>query len=77
MHERIRLEFLSARDGLDIARQWAMSTANLYQRAINDPGDFASHPEWRTRFERVICELTIFSQAGILQEMASLHDAVL
>ena len=71
MTERKRLELMSARDGLDIARQWALSTANLYQQAIDDPGQYASYAEWRPRFERVICELTVFSQTGILQEMAT------
>ena len=71
MNERTRIEFLCARDGLDIARQWALSTANLYQQAIDDPGQYASYAEWRPRFERVICELTVFSQTGVLQEMAN------
>lgn len=71
MNERLRLELLSARDGLDTARQWALATANLYQQAIDTPAHFASQSEWRPRFERVICELTVFSQTGILQEMAT------
>ena len=71
MNERTRLKLLSARDGLDIARQWALSTANLYQQAMDRPAHFASQTEWRPRFERVICELTIFSQTGFLHEMAN------
>jgi hypothetical protein len=71
MNERTRLQLLSARVGLDAAKQWARSTANLYQQAVDTPAHFASQPEWRPRFERVVCELTIFSQTGILQEMAT------
>ncbi|CUS39502.1 hypothetical protein [Candidatus Nitrospira nitrificans] len=70
MTERMRLELLSARDGLDIARQWALSTANLYQQAVDTPLHFASQSEWRPRFERAIGELTLFSQTGIVQETA-------
>jgi len=69
MNERLRLELLSARDGLDLARQWALATANLYQQAVDTPMHFASQPEWKPRFERVICELTVFSHTGILQEI--------
>lgn len=70
MTERKRLELLSVRDGLDVARQWALSTANLYQQSIDTAAHFASRSEWRPRYVQVICELTIFSQTGIFQDMA-------
>lgn len=65
MSERMRLAMLCDRDGEDAAKEWARSTAKLYQQAIDTPAHFASHQEWRPRFERVIRELTVFLQTGI------------
>lgn len=69
MNERMRLAFLSGRDGLDIARQWALSSANHYQQAIDTQTHFASQSDWRPRFTHDICELTICAQTGIYQDV--------
>lgn len=66
MNEQVRLKHLSARDGQDVARQWAQWAAGLYRQSINDPKHYASQPDWKPLFERSILELAMFAESGIL-----------
>ncbi|WP_053378299.1 hypothetical protein [Nitrospira moscoviensis] len=66
MNERIRLERLCSRDGLEAARQWAQWAAGLYRQSLSDPMHYASQPDWRPLFERSLRELTLFAESGIL-----------
>jgi len=64
--ERIRLETLCARDGLDAARRWASGAAALYRRSILDSTHYASQPDFRRLFERSSRELDSFAESGII-----------
>jgi hypothetical protein len=66
MNERIRLETLCTRDGVDAARQWADWSTTLYRQSIRDPDHFASQPDWKPRFEQSIRELATFAETGVL-----------
>jgi hypothetical protein len=66
MNERIRLETLSARDGVEAAKHWADWATTLYRRSICDPTHFASQPEWKPLFEQSIRELATFAETGVL-----------
>ena len=68
MSDRIRLERLKVRDGLDAAREWARRTAGLYHQSISDPVHFASQPDWKPRFEQLIRELEQFAQRGVISD---------
>jgi len=64
MSERLRLETLIARDGLEQAKQWANKTAALYLSSFSEPSHFASQPDWRPLFEKSIQELKRFAETG-------------
>lgn len=66
MSERLRLETLSARDGVDAAKQWASWAAALYRRSTSDPIHYASQPDRKPLFEASISELQIFADGGVL-----------
>lgn len=66
MSERVRLETLYARDGPDVAKQWAQWAASLYRLAISEPTHYASQPDWKPLFEESIRELVIFAETGVI-----------
>lgn len=66
MGERMRLETLRARDGVDTARGWASWAATLYRRSILDSSHYASQPDFRIVFEQSICELDSFAEHGVM-----------
>jgi hypothetical protein len=66
MNERIRLETLVRRDGVDAAKDWARRTAALYRQSTSDPAHFASQPDLKPRFEQLIRELERFAESGEL-----------
>jgi hypothetical protein len=66
MGERVRLETLSARDGVDAAKQWASWAASLYSRSILDSTHYASQPEFRDLFVQSIREFETFAENGVL-----------
>ena len=61
MSERERFEFLRRRDGEIAARAWCRRTADIYRKAVLSESHFASKPEWRSKFERSIVELSILA----------------
>jgi hypothetical protein len=69
MGERMRLETLCARDGVDAARQWASWAAALYRRSILDSTHFASQPDLKTRFEESIREFDTFAKSGVIHDV--------
>ena len=64
MRERLRLESLIARDGVEQAKRWAARTAVIYRFSISDPNHYASQPEWKPLFEARIEELNHFIRTG-------------
>lgn len=64
MSELVRIEALCAQFGEQAAKEWAAKTADLYSVSMNDPGHFASQPDWKPRFEESIQELWRFAQTG-------------
>ena len=66
MSERVRLETLCARDGVDAAARWASWAADLYRRSMSDPTHYASQPDLTPFFEQSICELQIFAERGVI-----------
>lgn len=68
MSERVRLETLVARDGIDAARQWARWAATLYRRSVADPTHYASQSDKKALFEMSIVQLEDFADKGILPE---------
>jgi hypothetical protein len=66
MSERVRLETLSVRDGVEAAKQWADWAATLYRRSISDPTHYASQPDMKPLFEQSIRELQIFAATGVI-----------
>ncbi|MGH7256353.1 MAG: hypothetical protein ACREI3_11305 [Nitrospirales bacterium] len=64
MSERIRLDHLCAREGVNEARRTAAQIAELYQSSISNPAHFASHPDWKPLFEQSMRELTQFAESG-------------
>lgn len=66
MNERVRLETLCARDGVEAARQWASWAANLYRLSLRDPTHFASQPDWKPTFEQSMRELQTFAESGVI-----------
>jgi hypothetical protein len=69
MSDRVRLERLMSRDGLDAAREWARRAAALYRAAISDSVHFASQPDWKPRFEQLIRELENFAETGAIEDV--------
>jgi hypothetical protein len=66
MGERMRLETLSARDGVDAAREWASWAAALYRRSILDSTHYASQPDFRDLFAQSIREFESFAESGVI-----------
>lgn len=66
MSERVRLETLCKRDGMEAARQWARWAAALYRRSMYDPTHYASHPDKKWLFERSESELQRFADRGVI-----------
>lgn len=64
MSERLRLETLIARDGLEQSKQWANKTAGLYLSSFCEPSHFASQSDWKPLFEESIQELKHFADTG-------------
>lgn len=64
MAERLRLETLVARDGLEEAKQWADKTVGLYRSSFCTPTHYASQFDWKLRFEESVQELTYFAATG-------------
>jgi hypothetical protein len=64
MSERLRLETLIARDGLEYSKQWAMKTAALYVSSLSEPSHYASQPDWKPLFKKSIQELKHFAETG-------------
>lgn len=64
MSERLRLETLIARDGLELSKQWAKKTAVLYLLSLSEPSHYASQPDWRPLFKKSIQELEHFAETG-------------
>ena len=64
MSERLRLETLIARDGLEHAKQWAKKTAVAYVLFLSEPAHYASQPDWKPLFENSIKELKLFAETG-------------
>jgi hypothetical protein len=64
MSERLRLEMLIGRDGLEHSKQWANKTAGLYLSSFGEPSHYASQPDWRPLFEKSIQELKHFAETG-------------
>jgi hypothetical protein len=68
MSERLRLETLIARDGLEHAKQWAEKTAAVYVSTLSDPSHYASQPDWRALFKNSMQELTHFAETEEIPE---------
>ena len=66
MNERLRLDTLCARDGIEAARDWAQQTVEVYGRSISDSNRYASQPDWKPLFERSIRELKLFAETGVI-----------
>jgi len=66
MGERIRLETLCARDGVEEARRWSSWAAALYRRSILDATHYASQPDFRSLFEQSSRELETFAESGVI-----------
>jgi hypothetical protein len=64
MSERLRLENLIARDGLEQSKQWAKKTAVAYVLLVSEPSQYASQADWRPLFENSIKELKHFAETG-------------
>jgi hypothetical protein len=64
MSERLRLETLIARDGLEQSKHWANKTAGLYRSSVSEPSHFASQSDWKPLFEESIHELSRFADTG-------------
>jgi hypothetical protein len=66
MSERLRLETLVARDGLDEAKRWASWAAALYRQSMQTPGHYASQAELRPLFEQSSREFDNFVKTGLI-----------
>jgi len=66
MGERERLKALSARDGMEAAKEWASKTAVIYCLSISNPDHYASQPDWKPRFEQSIRELKMYAETGVI-----------
>lgn len=64
MSERLRLETLISRDGLEHAKQWAKKTAVVYVMSLSEPSHYASQPDWRPLFTKSIQEFKHFEETG-------------
>lgn len=50
--ERNRFNFVKKRDGEATAKEWALTTARLYRKAVLNPQHYASKEPYRSRFIR-------------------------
>jgi hypothetical protein len=66
MSERLRLETLVARDGLEQSMQWANKTVALYRSSFCEPSHYASQSDWKSLFEESIRELKHFADTGTI-----------
>ena len=66
MSERVRLETLCVRDGVDAAARWASWAADLYRRSMSNPTHYASQPDLKPLFEQSMCELQMFAERGAI-----------
>jgi len=66
MSERLRLNALIVRDGMEASRQWARWAAMLYRRSMSDPTHYASQADKKWLFEESTCELETFADSGIV-----------
>ena len=64
MSERLRLETLTSRDGLEEAKQWAKKTAVIYVSFLSEPSHYASQADWRPVFQKSMQELIHFAETG-------------
>ena len=64
MSERLRLENLIARDGLEQSKQWAKKTTVVYVSSISEPSHYASQSDWRPLFKKSVKELENFAETG-------------
>jgi hypothetical protein len=71
MSERLRLETLCTREGVEGAKQWARDTAELYRRSINDPSHYASQADTKPRFQESLAELKRFAETGVITDEAT------
>lgn len=65
MSEQVRLTMLCTRDGLDVAKEWARATLQLYRQAVENPAHFASQADWKARFDQSMLELATFIECGL------------
>jgi len=63
--ERVRLETLIARDGMEAAQQWARWAATLYRGSVTDRAHYASQADKKPLFEKTIVQLEIFAERGV------------
>ena len=69
MSERLRLETLIARDGVEQAKQWAIKTVALYLSSFCESSShYASQPDWKPLFEKSIQELKHFAETGTIPQ---------
>jgi hypothetical protein len=61
--ERLRLETLCSRRGIETTREWAKATAVAYRLCISAPTHYAFQPNWRPLFEKSIRELKMFADS--------------
>jgi hypothetical protein len=66
MSERLRLETLNGRDGLEQAKEWANKTIDLYRSSFCEPSHYASQSDWKPLFEESIQELKHFVDTGTI-----------
>lgn len=62
---------LCARDGEDAAKEWALSTLQLYRQSVENPAHFASQSEWKSRFDLSKRELETFIERGTIDTQGS------
>ena len=66
LSERVRLETLVARDGMEAAQQWARSAATLYRGSVTDRAHYASQADRKPLFEKSIVRLETFADQGVI-----------
>lgn len=66
MDERVHLETLVARDGIEAARQWARWAATLYRGSVTDRAHYASQADRKPLFETTIIHLEAFADRGVI-----------
>lgn len=66
LSERLRLDTLVARDGIEAAREWARWAANVYRGAVTDRTHYASQADKKPLFEKTIVQLETFADRGFI-----------